>query len=180
MGRLLWGPQGTVRPPLTPSPRNSLVVRTQESGPGGTAVCRVAWAGGGIHAPQTGCVGHTLSTWSQSSAGGTGLDLQPPLQWGGLSCRGPCRSAPCPSWMSPPGPTTTAALRRVSRLQPSARSPGRPVDWAARGPSREVREGAQEGCRAARGPSPPAMGSHTRPLLISARSPSPRLGGPGR
>lgn len=129
--------------------------------------------------PRTGCVGHTLSTWSQSCVGGMGLDLQPQLQWaGGLSCRGPRRSAPCPWWMSPLGPTMTAALRRVSKLQSSARSPGRPVDWAAPGLSREVQEGEQEGCRAARGPSPPPMGSHTwGPCLISARGPQPQTRG---
>ena len=64
---------------------------------------------------------------------------------GHLSCREPRRSAACLLWMSPPGPTMTAALRRVSDLRSPAQSPGRPVDWAAPGPSREVQRREQQG-----------------------------------
>lgn len=79
-------------------------------------------------------------------AGWEGPVLQPGLQQvRNLPCREPCRSAVCPSWTSPRAPTMTAALRRVSGCPSPALSPGRPVGWAAPGPSREVEKGSGRG-----------------------------------
>lgn len=90
----------------------------------------------------------------------------------GLSCREPCRSAPCPLWTSPLGPTMTAALRRVSELRCPALSPGRPVDWAAPGPSREVQKREQKGAGKQAAPHLlPWVGVSGGPCLISAHDP---------
>lgn len=122
-----------------------------------------ALAGGGIHVPQTGSVGHTLGTWSQCKC-----------RWDGawFAARAAVRRGPVlqratqistvpfvdESSGSDDDCSSQASFRTSVPCSESRKTSGL---GSPRAIKRGMEKGSRKGCRTTRDPSPPPTGSHS-------------------